>query len=248
MIRAHAAAFCLLLAIGCDGSPAPAPSFDPPSETPSAAPTLSDDQKDLARLANKVVHTRYDAVYTFEAPATKDTGSLRILASPPNYRVDITNRGTTSIFLVTRTRTVSCSITRQNKRSCFLVARAGEEVPDLFDPGVQHLFSDAVADLGKNPLSYVVTRAANIRLPGGLPDGFCYDVDRVEPVVGEDPVGFETGRYCFAERGVMVLLAVKTGRITLKKLGPPPVAALFQPIAPVAALPDLSASPTPKPT
>ena len=245
MIRPAAVALSLLLVASCDGSPSAKP-FETPSETPSVAPTPTPEQSDLARLANKVVYNRYDAVYGFEAPATKDRGSLRILASPPNYRVDITNRGTTSIFLVTRTRTVSCSITALNKRSCFLVARAGEEVPDLFDPGVQHLFSDAVADLGKNPLAYEVTRVANVRLPGGLPDGYCFDVERAEPVTGEDPVGFESGRYCFAERGVMVLLAVKTGRITLKKLGTAPKPAQFQPIAPVSALPDLT--PTPRPT
>ena len=243
MIR-PALALVLLLAACTNGSPDPAPSASP-SPTPSASPTLTPEQLDLARLANKVVTSRYDAVYVFEAPATRDVGSLRILASPPNYPVDITNRGSTSIFIVTAARTVSCSITPQNKRSCFLVARAGEEIPDLFDPGVQHLFSDAVADLGKNPMAYQVTRTPNVRLPGGLPDGYCFDVRRVDPIAGEDPVGFETGRYCIAERGVLTQLSVTTGRITLKKLGPPPAAAQFNPIAPVAALPDLSPKPKP---
>jgi hypothetical protein len=237
-------ALALLLALtACTGDPPdPAPS---PSPTASPSPALSADQVELARLATKAATARYDATYGFEAPATTAVGLLRIAASPPSYRVDITNHGSTSIFLATPARTVSCSITPAGTRSCFLVARAGEEVPDLFDPGVQHLFSDAVADLGQNPGAYVVRRARNIRLPGGLPDGFCFDVQRAAPILGEDPVGFESGRYCFAERGVMMLLAVKTGRITLRTLAGPPGPAVFQPVAPVAALPDATPSPTP---
>lgn len=238
-------ALALLLLLTACTSDAPSPEPSATTVTASPSPTLSQEQQDLARLASKVAANRYDAVYGFEAPATRDVGTLRILASPPNYRVDITNRGTTSMFIVTPARTVSCSITPQNKRSCFLVARAGEEVPDIFDPGVQHLFSDAVEDLGANPLAYAVTRAPNVRLPGGLPDGYCFDVRRLAPVAGEDPVGFETGRYCFAEQGVLTLLAVTTGRITLRRLGAAPAAAQFNPIAPVAALPDLTASPRP---
>jgi hypothetical protein len=169
-------------------------------------------------------------------------------------------------FFALKNGIVSCS-SKAKKKTCFLVARPGEEVPALFDPGVQRLFRDAVEDLAANPNDYVVRRidgvptatptatttsptptptatASPSLLP--IPEGECFEVTRtIATPDPEQPAGFENGTYCFAEQGVATSINVKSGTMTLVKLLGPPPAAAFKPPAKVQKLPDLTPSPTP---
>lgn len=213
---------------------------------------LSAAQRRLAELAGLAAKASYDATYSLDA-RTGDRGTIRIVAAPPSYRVDVQLGGAEPSIYIQRAGTVvSCRVSA-GKPSCFLVARPGEPVPDIFDPGVQRLFSDAVADLAARPSSYVVETQPGKALAEGEPAAECFDVRRsasteqasATPSAPADPTGFETGQYCFADDGLLTRLTVSTGTLILTSRGPVPASALFDPPARPAALPDL---PTPSPT
>jgi hypothetical protein len=227
-----------------------------PSTTPTPTPTLSADQVELARLATLAARATYDATYTFTATVNGRTGALRIAASPPSYRVDVVTGGSTAVLITTPQRTVSCQVTSR-KKSCFLVAGPGEDVPDLFDPGVQRLFSDAVADLAANPGRYTVNQV-EVTLPAVATPSTCFQVGLAPeptgseassptptPTTDADPTGFEAGQYCFRDSGLLTSLVVSTGRITLRSTAPAPPPSVFAPVAPVQTLPSLSPGPSP---
>jgi len=231
------------------------------STTPRPGPSgdrLSGAQRELATIAGLAARASYDATYSLAA-ATGESGTLRIVASPPSYRVDVSLGGTPSIFIQHEGTVVSCA-TKASTPSCFLVARPGEPVPELFDPGVQRLFIDAVADVAAHPERYDVAAAAPAS-PAPIEASACFDVERLDPSASAststststsasatappvDPTGFETGQYCFATDGLLTRLAVSTGTLRLTKRGPAPTPALFSPPASPAALPDL---PSPSP-
>lgn len=136
---------------------------------------LRDARARLAVLAQATANGTYDAEYRFLQLPSNTAGTIRIRQAPPQYRIDIQSRGGASFFSL-KTGTVSCSArntTQGRKRTCFLVAKPGEPVPQLFDPGVQRLFRDAVADLAENPGNYLVTRvdAPPAATPTGTPTG-----------------------------------------------------------------------------
>ncbi len=237
------------LAIGLSSGCSDDTTKDP---TPVASDALSGAQRRLAELAGLAASASYDVTYALDA-RTGDKGTIRIVAAPPSYRVDVTvGGGKPSTFIDRDGTVVSCTSTA-GKASCFLVARPGEQVPELFDPGVQRLFSDAVADLAANPERYAVQTSSATPLN----DAECFDVRRVEPSASgsasasppslptADPTGFETGRYCFGADGVLTRLEVSTGTLTLASRGPTPLPTAFDPPATPIALPDLpSATPS----
>ena len=241
---ARALPMLLLLAV------APACRGTTPTPTPTPTPTLSAAQRRLAAVAQAAATAVYDARYAFTAPATQDSGTIRIVNRPPGVRVDVTRNATTAVFIATPARTVSCTVTAA-KKSCFLVARPGEEIPDIFDPGVQRLFTNAVGDLAADPAGYDVTELPGATPSGTSPAAACFRVDRrAEPTASPSPAdpsasGFEDGRYCFAAGGYPTLIEVPTGSLRFTALGPAPTDATFVPPAPVAQLPALpSASPS----
>ncbi len=208
----------------------------------------------LSLLAAKAAGNSFDATYRFTERATAATGTIRIRQVPPQYRLDISTTTTASFFAL-RTGFVSC--TRRKNRtdySCFLVARPGEPVPDLFDPGVQRLFRDAVTGLAEYPRDYAVQALSPSPSPSaspGVPAGECFHVERTSTpsprADGQVPAGFETGDYCFAEEGYPTRYDVATGTLVLVAVGPAPDPTAFQPPAKPATLPDLTPSPTPTP-
>ena len=252
----------LLLALACTkGDPSPTPSGDPEAAARGR----------LAVLAQKTADGEYDATYRFVQRPSNATGSIRIRQVPPQYRIDVTSKGTAS-FLSLTTGVVSCTVKAQGS-TCFLVARPGEEVPALFDPGVQRLFRDAVEELAKNPNGYRVSEftppldtseptppvtltpqspgATPTPSPEPLPVGVCFSVERLAtPSPGTVAAGFEDGTYCFAERGVATRIEVKSGVLELVALGGAPDATWFAPPARVQQLPALSPTPpaSPRPT
>jgi hypothetical protein len=215
----------------------------------------------LAVLAQATANAEYDATYHFVQHPSNAHGQIRIRQSPPQYRIDVIAKGQASFFAL-RTGIVSCS-QKAKKKTCFLVARPGEEVPALFDPGVQRLFRDAVADLAANPNDYVVTEAppptetpsASVSASASvspspsaaaLPVGECFAITRsASAPPASEKGGFEDGTYCFAEQGVATSITVASGTLTLTALGPPPDATAFKPPTTVQKLPDLTPTPTP---
>jgi hypothetical protein len=214
----------------------------------------------LAQLADATAQGVYDATYRFVQQGSNASGTIRIRQSPPYYRIDIATKDTASFFSL-HSGIVSCS-RKGKKKSCFLVARPGEEVPALFDPGVQRLFRDAVIDLAANPDDYLVSvvpsaSASATSSPSGStpsasasgpPAGECFLVNRPKPPAFTTPgqrIGFENGTYCFVSDGIATRIEVASGSLTLVKLGPPPTAAAFKPITKVVKLPNLAPTPTP---
>jgi hypothetical protein len=221
----------------------------------------------LAVLAQATADNSYDASYTFVQSPSNASGLIRIRQTPPQYRIDVISKTSGASFFSLTTGTVSCS-QKSFKKTCFLVARPGEEIPALFDPGVQRLFRDAVEDLAANPDDYLVNLTTPPSMtatpsatatptvtpsPSGaallpIPAGECFAVTRASgaPPASEKG-GFEDGTYCFSDLGVATAIAVASGTLTLTRLAadPPPKAA-FKPGAKVVKLPDLTPTPTPK--
>ena len=242
--RTLVAALTVALLAGC--------SDDPPAKPdPEPSEALSAPQRRLAELAGLAATAAYDVTYALSA-ASGDKGTIRIVAAPPSYRVDVTLGGGEPSTFIQRDGTVTSCTRKSGKASCFLVARPGEPVPELFDPGVQRLFSDAVAELAAHPDDYSVEAVA----AAAPADDECFDVRRsafassASASAGPtptttNPTGFETGQYCFGSDGVLTRLDVTTGTLTLQSRGTAPTAALFDPPASPIALPDLpSSSPT----
>lgn len=213
-----------------------------------------DDAKNAARgrltvLAQATADGSYDATYSFVQQPSNATGTIRIRQDPPQYRIDVTSKSTAS-FLSLTTGVVSCTIKLPRGTTCFLVARPGEEVPALFDPGVQRLFRDAVTELAEHPTDYDVTALpatsdSPSAAPSGVPTGECFLVKRTASPATPG-AGFEDGTYCFAEQGIATRIEVESGLLTLKSLGGPPHVNWFTPPATVQQLPSLSATPSPK--
>ncbi|HWL36931.1 MAG TPA: hypothetical protein VNQ77_12115 [Frankiaceae bacterium] len=257
----------LLLALLLVALPACTEDKKPPYD-PDAP--LKEARARLAVLAQATANGAYDAQYRFLQLPSNTAGVIRIRQSPPQYRIDIVSKDGASFFAL-KSGIVSCS-SKASKKTCFLVARPGEEVPALFDPGVQRLFRDAVEDLAANPNGYIVRRVDPVptatpvsatptptptKTPSKkpvsptpsllpIPVGECFEVTRtIETPDPQQPSGFENGTYCFAEQGVATSINVKSGTMTLVKLLGPPPAAAFKPPAKVQKLPELTPTPTP---
>jgi hypothetical protein len=210
----------------------------------------------LAILAQATANGSYIATYRFVQRSDGTAGTIRFVQAPPRYRFDVSVHNSASYFELP-TGVVSCA-RKEKKKTCFLVARPGEEVPELYDPVLPRLFRDAVADLAANPTEYVVRQvpfpSESVSPPAAspapsatpLPTGECYAVTRTSATPSASRTGFEDGTYCFAEQGLATYIDVTTGTITLTAIGGTPTDASFKPTTKVQKLPDLTPSPTPK--
>lgn len=239
-----AAALALLAAACTSDSTEPAP-------IPATGETVSAAQQQLAALARKAAAASYDATYDFDAKVTGGKGAIRIVAMPPSYRVDVISGGNTAQFFDTTDGVVSCAVKRGQPTTCLLVATQGQPVPEVFDPGVQHLFTTGPAALSSNPEGYDVRSLPDAPPAGDVPGGKCFHVERLADLQTVSPgtvtpagEGFETGDYCFDETsGVLVSAKVTSGTLTLAKLGPKPTAKDFEPPAKPVPLPSGTAQP-----
>lgn len=216
----------------------------PPTSPPVNNPA---DAKTLTALAAKAAAAAYAATYDFSTAGTK--GQLRIYAAPPRYRVDIVIGPQTAQFYRITAGTVSCGLQVGKPATCALVASPGAKVPDVFDPGVQRLFTEGLDALAKDPAGYAIAALPDASAAPGVPGGKCFHIERLADLKTVSPgavtapgKGFETGDYCFdPATGVLTAVQVATGTITLTKAPAKPADADFappatpQPLVPAAA-------------
>lgn len=232
---------------------APAGAQASPSTPPVNNPA---DAKALAGFAAKSATASYDATYSFSAARAK--GVLRIVASPPLFRVDITSGSRLAQFFQIDAGTVSCAKSQDKPVVCALVAGPGEKVPDVFDPRVQRLFTDGLEALAKDPGGYAISAKPDApSSTAGVPVGRCFAVVRLADLQPVSPgavtapgKGFETGGYCFDPKSaVLTSVSVATGDLALTKAPAVPTAADFtppatpQPLDPAAASAAVSPAP-----
>ncbi len=207
-------------------SPTPLPTGDPRAAA------------ELAALAGRAAKASYDATYDFTASTVRSRGTLRIVAAPPRFRVDIALGPASVQFYQLPIGAVTCRVPAAGAASiCDLVAKPGAAVPDAFDPGVQRLFTTGLDALARDPAGFAITSIEGAP-PSGTPSR-CFRVIRLadlQPVtpgtVTPPGKGFDTGDYCF-EPATAVLTAahVTSGSLTLQSVGAPPGDAAFTPPA-----------------
>jgi hypothetical protein len=227
--------------------------------TPSATGTgTAEAREELVALAGKAAEAAYDATYDFDAAlAGGSSGTLRIVAAKPDFRLDLVRGTQTASFYTVRAGSVACSgPTGGGTPSCYLVAKPGEPIPDAFNPVVQELFTTAAQGVRDKPEDFRVTARPDAPAIGGVEGGRCFTVQRQSdlrtPTPGQAPEpgkGFESGDYCFdPATGVLLSAKLRSGGLALTRLGPKPTAKEFVPPVTPTALPSQSATPSAAPT
>ena len=113
---------------------------------------------------------------------------------------------------------------------CLLLGAPGESPPELFDPGLQRLFTTYLAELargGGSGLTAVPLEA--LPVAGSLQSASCYQV------AGNG--GVEPGTYCLTAAGILREARYGSGVLTLTELSGPPKADVFKPLTKPTPLP-----------
>jgi hypothetical protein len=233
---------------GCSGKDEPrATTPTTMASSPSPTPLPTGDPAataELVTIASKAAKAKYDATYEFLASNVRAKGTLRIYASPPRYRVDITIGQGTLQFFELPSGAISCQTPTGGSARCSVVAKAGEQAPDSSDPGVQRLFTEGLDALARDPEGFAITRIARSESSGVAKDD-CFRVIRLAdlaPVtagtVTAPGKGFDTGDYCFDKASsVLTAAQLASGSLTLQTQGPPPGDEAFEPPATPQSLP-----------
>jgi hypothetical protein len=161
----------------------------------------------LAALAEKGAAASYSATYSFHQISPDTTASVQVWRADPSLRVDVVAGGTTATLLVTSTGSYSCSISGA-KRSCLLVAAAGEPVPKPFDVAPANLFTADLRALAADSAAYDVRSAPSQPPAGSVPAAQCFDI--AAHVSGATPV-VPAGRYCFTTAGLLAAASYPSG-------------------------------------
>ena len=164
----------------------------------------------LAALAEKGAAANYSATYSFHQASPDTTASVQVWRADPSLRVDVVAGGTTATLLVTPTGSYSCSITGA-KRSCLLVAGAGNPLPKPFDVAPATLFTADLRALAADSAAYDVKAAPTAPATGDVPAAQCFDVapaaSTSTPLVPAVPAG----RYCFTPAGLLAAASYPSG-------------------------------------
>jgi hypothetical protein len=181
--------------VGCSGGSHPAQTN---VTTPADA---------LAALAEKGAAASYSASYSFHQVSPDTTAAVQVWRAMPSLRVDVVAGGMSATLLVTPTASYSCSISGA-KRSCLLVAGAGEPVPKPFDVAPANLFTADLRALAADSAAYDIRSAASLPATGGVPAAQCFDV--AAHVSGSTPP-VPAGRYCFTAAGLLAAASYPSG-------------------------------------
>lgn len=160
---------------------------------------------------------------TYSLRAGTESSTVTLTRDASSSRLDVATAAGTSSLIGTPGSWVACQTT--DRSSCLLVAGAGAELPDAYDPGLARLVlialptladADGLTDLGWLPDS-VVTQAAA-----------CVGTSDVDPAAF--PVEL-TGVYCVTERGLLRQATTPSGLLSLAGVSADVDAAAFTPPA-----------------
>jgi hypothetical protein len=176
----------------------------------------------LAGLAAKGAAANYSASYAFHQASPDTAAAVNVWHADPSLRVDVVSGSTTATLLVTPTGSYSCSI-NGGKKSCLLVAAAGQPVPKPFDVAPANLFTADLRALATDSAAYDVRAAAPLPGQGAVPTAQCFDVTSpaAPPSSGASA---PTGRYCFTAAGLLAAATYPSGntvRMTAEQLASP---------------------------
>lgn len=162
----------------------------------------------LAGLAGKGAAATYSATYSFHQASPDTTASVQVWRAEPSLRVDVVSGGTTATLLITTTGSYSCSITGA-KRSCLLVAAAGQPVPKPFDVAPVNLFTADLRALATDTAAYDVRAAAPLPAQDAVPASQCFEVQ--PRATGTPATAVPAGRYCFIAAGLLSAATYPSG-------------------------------------
>jgi hypothetical protein len=198
------------------------------SATPSATETPAPPEEVLAELSAKSVAALFTGTYALDSVDPKQADAkVTIYRLDSSYRVDVARKGATSILMTTRDGLVSCQV-QGSRRTCLLVGDAAKPPPDLFDPGLQRLFTTDLAALATGE-GITVTPAGVLPATGSIGSATCY---RVTGTGVADP-----GEYCLTDAGILRRAQFPSGALELTALSGAPSASAFTPPAKPTPLP-----------
>jgi hypothetical protein len=238
-------------AAGCGGdTPVPAPS----AGASGSAPVITDARIDLAARAAAAEDRRFTALYTLDTAGRDQRSVVVTAATDGTWRVDVPGAalgGTADIAIASIEAGVfQCTLTsaaRSEPATCVRIADQGKKVPNRYDPGVQHLFSDWLNVLTDRQAALAVSAAQPlVRNPAaGVPKGACFAVESIAASL-KSPV--DAGLYCYADDGVLTGARIGAGTLLLaaQPAAPPPSVDLPGPV--VAGEPLGKDAPPPPPT
>jgi hypothetical protein len=190
------------------------------STSPSASATPTPPGEVLSGLAAKGVAALFTGTYTLDSVDPKQADAkVTIYRLDSSYRVDVVRKGATSILMTTRAGLVSCQV-QGSRRTCLLVGDAAKPPPDLFDPGLQRLFTTDLVALSRGE-GITVTPAGILPATGTIGSATCYQV------AGADLA--DPGEYCLTDEGILRQAQFPSGRLELTALSAAPAASAFTP-------------------
>ncbi len=198
------------------------------STSPSASATPTPPEELLSGLAAKGVAALFTGTYTLDSVDPKQADAkVTIYRLDSSYRVDVARKGATSILMTTKDGLVSCQV-QGSRRTCLLVGDAAKPPPDLFDPGLQRLFTTDLVALARGE-GITVTPAGILPATGSIGSATCY---RVSGTGVADP-----GEYCLTDDGILRRAQFPSGTLELTAVSGPPAASAFTPPAKPTPLP-----------
>ena len=191
---------------GCSGSSSGGSSASDTTST-SPSPSETPPAQQLATLAAKASATDFAGTYALDSVDPKrPDGTARIYKKGALYRVDVTLGGSRSLLMLTSAGAVSCQITA-SKRSCLRVAKPGQALPKLFDPGLERIFTTTLKAFAADDGTLTVTTNGTLPASGRMGVAQCFTVSGP----GVDP-----GEYCLTADGIVRRAQFPSGTITLQ--------------------------------
>lgn len=227
----------LTLLTACGSTPV-APTADvvaPSAPAGMLATPAPNDAGQLATLAKAAGTSVYAARYQLTTGSGQGA-QLTVAHRDGGYRLDITAGTATDSLIGSDTGTVSCHA-QDGRTACFQAAGAGQPLPDLFDAGAQHVFTDYLQALATATAQYQVDSTVPTMPPPSTPPSSCYTVTAL---TGATPPVVPAGTYCLAENGMPTLVTYGSASLVLQQVLPAPAAGVLAPPATPQPLPSAS--------
>lgn len=169
----------------------------------------------LSHVAANAAAATYTATYSFRQASSGAMATVQVWRSQPSLRVDVIANGTTATLIVGSDATYACSMTG-TRRSCLLVAAAGQPLPAPFSVAPANLFTVDVRQLAIRTIDYDVKVASTLTpTPASSTQPFpftaapqCFAVTP-RPTAAAPQV--PQGTYCFAPDGILTAASYPSG-------------------------------------